>query len=1171
MGRGNKNKGGKNSYRGGFFSVHNESTQDQGFIPLEASNRGGRGRGGRGGGGRGRGGFDRGGIGNRGRGRGYRGGYIPSSETDFVLQQWPAENQTQFRPYSGGRGRGSGSNIPNRGRGTGFDSPRGRGSGSGMNTPRGHGRGRGTDDYGGFGSRGRGKRFRDTTEPLSRLLNEDRPLLKIIHFVPATQNRFLFQNQEDEEILKPVVEDIGDEEEKHIPTAGKVARVFSGKFERPVESDSTDSGAEEKVEEELEEIDFADVGTFQASVDASNPNVSAHDARIEVEETFTGRFEARPAPSNGAVPVGAQPIVKMVAETEDPLSSVTIESKSTPTDDVVMTVSSTIASIDIQGHDPGESKPPPPPEILVSVSAVPKSVLAPTLDSHVYMTERTLVSQPENSKVEQVYVAPAAPRPDTVSPSAAAQSAKPKPVVSVAKAPSPSVTSDAAAIQPVTTASEAGQPAQQEPLTSIMHMPPVTTATTQPVSIAPEADTIPQPPAFFVDTAPSQPTEPSAEQPLFFIDTIPTLSSTQPVASSSSIQPLGAPDPDEDIIVYVAPLPRSGRATPLPQTTDISLGHSVITGRPIGEALAPPPTVDSVSFSFPQSLSQPEATLASTSKSKPMFTLSTRTPVSARMKHRHRVQWARRTESKKGRGSFADRGIAVSERQLWKGHGRKGDSDIDWGTESGSDSEWESEEEEVRVDEATKTLHVVSQKKKKNKGEVVLGAEGMDVDPELELDTEAMKSFVNGINREHMTKEDLDAENANRVREEYYAMSDDDDDEEEEDEGEDVEVEMELDAEERVFIGEDDEDEYSEDDEGESPKSSFQARLERLRKQSQKDKGKGKAKADTQEFYEDMEDSDDEEFYRKKTWAEEDDDFIAEIGELLDEHADILNSRDRKARNRLFRAVRDGDFDFDDDFGFEDDLSIAEWMPKAGKRKNKSKHLPPDLAALWESDRQKKAAKKREREMERLLAAADPLSPRKGGKKARKLEGRAHSLSLDNRVIDISTLVQQIRRFLDDDGKQSMSLPPCAKETRKMVHELAIAFGLKSLSKGNGRDRFTTLSKTKRSAEGRIDENKVGKVVRMGRARGIEFAAGIDVGSRRGNGKGKPTKIREGDEVGKAAPKLTETNIGFRLLAGMGWTEGDRIGLQSGGEGLKDPLKAVMKITKLGLGASRDR
>jgi len=50
------------------------------------------------------------------------------------------------------------------------------------------------------------------------------------------------------------------------------------------------------------------------------------------------------------------------------------------------------------------------------------------------------------------------------------------------------------------------------------------------------------------------------------------------------------------------------------------------------------------------------------------------------------------------------------------------------------------------------------------------------------------------------------------------------------------------------------------------------------------------------------------------------------------------------------------------------------------------------------------------------------------------------------------------------------------------------------------------------------------------------------------------------------APKLDGSNIGFQMLSAMGWEEGSRIGVDGG---LEAPLVAVIKTTKLGLGASK--
>jgi hypothetical protein len=44
-------------------------------------------------------------------------------------------------------------------------------------------------------------------QTLSGLLQQERPLLRPIEFVPSTEARFLFQNEE--ELLLPVVDDVG--------------------------------------------------------------------------------------------------------------------------------------------------------------------------------------------------------------------------------------------------------------------------------------------------------------------------------------------------------------------------------------------------------------------------------------------------------------------------------------------------------------------------------------------------------------------------------------------------------------------------------------------------------------------------------------------------------------------------------------------------------------------------------------------------------------------------------------------------------------------------------------------------------------------------------------------------------------------------------------------------
>ncbi len=179
--------------------------------------------------------------------------------------------------------------------------------------------------------------------------------------------------------------------------------------------------------------------------------------------------------------------------------------------------------------------------------------------------------------------------------------------------------------------------------------------------------------------------------------------------------------------------------------------------------------------------------------------------------------------------------------------------------------------------------------------------------------------------------------------------------------------------------------------------------------------------------------------------------------------------------------------------------------------------MPPELRGQWEKDRAKKAENKRKRALERIQLAADPLAQHKGGKKGRKTmlaAARADGdADLPNRVTDLVSLEQQIRRFLADiGGSNTMALPPANKQTRAQVHQLAMAFNLKSQSKGKGNTRYTTLTKTSKSGVG-IQEGKIRRILR-------EATGGTWQGPGGGGGKGRSKAMslathREGEEVGK--------------------------------------------------------
>lgn len=229
-----------------------------------------------------------------------------------------------------------------------------------------------------------------------------------------------------------------------------------------------------------------------------------------------------------------------------------------------------------------------------------------------------------------------------------------------------------------------------------------------------------------------------------------------------------------------------------------------------------------------------------------------------------------------------------------------------------------------------------------------------------------------------------------------------------------------------------------------------------------------------------------------------------------------------------------------------------------GKGKQFTGLFAAELQAQWAKDRANKAVQKRERQTARLIAALDPLSNGKALRKAMRAAERldpSKARSITPRaIVDADALEAQIRRFVGE-RRASVALPAMDREARKVVHELAAVFGLKSVSKGKGSTRYTTLFRTRRTGMG-IREDKVRSVMRR------------CVGGRGGGRRGQMPRHKEGDEVGKEAPKIGEGNIGFRMLASMGWSEGARIG-GSSSVGIETPLTAVIKHSKLGLGATR--
>lgn len=145
------------------------------------------------------------------------------------------------------------------------------------------------------------------------------------------------------------------------------------------------------------------------------------------------------------------------------------------------------------------------------------------------------------------------------------------------------------------------------------------------------------------------------------------------------------------------------------------------------------------------------------------------------------------------------------------------------------------------------------------------------------------------------------------------------------------------------------------------------------------------------------------------------------------------------------------------------------------------------------------------------------------------------------------------------------------KRDRKVVHEIASVFGLKSLSKGSGRSRFPVLQKTRKTIDfddalfarlsGRLNRRFYPRMDRKsttsaGPSRGRGGGSGVSRGD---------TGYREGEVVGATAPELGVGNRGHAMLEKMGWTSGNALGALNN-KGILQPIAHVIRTSRAGLG-----
>lgn len=140
------------------------------------------------------------------------------------------------------------------------------------------------------------------------------------------------------------------------------------------------------------------------------------------------------------------------------------------------------------------------------------------------------------------------------------------------------------------------------------------------------------------------------------------------------------------------------------------------------------------------------------------------------------------------------------------------------------------------------------------------------------------------------------------------------------------------------------------------------------------------------------------------------------------------------------------------------------------------------------------------------------------------------------------------------------------KHARKVIHELANKFNVKSKSVGKGEHRKPTLYRTSRTlpfVKSTFDR-AISKINRP-------YFPRMDVRDKHaprlsaGKSSYAEASYRDGEIVGAAAPELGVDNRGRSMLEKMGWSQGTALGATHN-KGILQPVPHAMKRSKAGLG-----
>ncbi|KAI8720296.1 Protein SQS1 [Fusarium sp. LHS14.1] len=271
-----------------------------------------------------------------------------------------------------------------------------------------------------------------------------------------------------------------------------------------------------------------------------------------------------------------------------------------------------------------------------------------------------------------------------------------------------------------------------------------------------------------------------------------------------------------------------------------------------------------------------------------------------------------------------------------------------------------------------------------------------------------------------------------------------------------------------------------------------------------------------------------------------------------DSSSDSDSSSDKKAKKRYP--------------GVDDEVDLMDWeRPSLRRRKGKGakaqitfnlsdSELEAQLQAAWKTDRQKKSERKKRREELRALGMLGKTNP--DDLRVKYPDG-----------MNMDQVAEELRAFLVSSDEQ-LTLPPMDNNARKMIHELANKFKIKSKSTGKGDQRRPTLYRTGRTLPyvAVTFDQAINRVNRR-------YFPRLDMKGKksnrlppvRGGASVAAATYQDGEIVGGSAPELGVENRGRAMLEKMGWSSGTALGAMNN-KGILQPVTHAMKRSKAGLG-----